>query len=410
MVARPVADDAAYGTRWSGLGRSGTVTLEAAEVIRVDLAFSDPVETAVGTHRRRPVVLVHLSGRGPDGVQLDGWGESAALVDTTYDAEDAASAFTTLEHELLPSLAARSGRSGALVPVGDLAPLLGDGTHPFAYSAVEMAVADLHLRAEQRSFAALLGVEGHRVAPGAVVGLPGSTEELIERCGRLASAGFVRVKVKIAPGAESVVARAARPLTGSGLLVQVDANGAYGDDAAERLSVFDGAGLVCIEQPLGRQDLEGHRRLAELVETPICLDESLDSPHSVVRAVETGACSVVCVKPARLGGIGAALEVIGWCAQHGVPWWIGGMFESGYARGVNRALAALPGGPLPGDLAPVATYLAGDLVPAVDGAIDPATGTLSLPVAAGSGMGPAPELASVRSQVTRRASVTVGTT
>jgi O-succinylbenzoate synthase len=44
------------------------------------------------------------------------------------------------------------------------------------------------------------------------------------------------------------------------------------------------------------------------------------------------------------------------------------MFESGYARSVNTALAALPGFVLPGDLAPAAGYLTEDLVsaPAVD--------------------------------------------
>jgi O-succinylbenzoate synthase len=384
--------------------------LDAADVLRVDLPFIDPIGTAVGTHRNRPLVLVRLRARRPDGTTVEGWGESAALADTTYDQEDAASTYTALVGDMVPTLAEASDRRGALPSVGDLADLVGDRAGAFAFSTVEMAVADAHLRAERRSFAGLLGVEHRRVAPGAVVGLPGSADELIARFDGLRSAGFVRVKVKVAPGVEAIVARAARSSVGTGLLVQVDANGAYGDDAAERLAELDSAGLVCIEQPLGRYDLEGHRRLAEVLETPICLDESLDSPRSVIEAVDSGACSIVCVKPARLGGIGAALEVVGWCAHHRVPWWIGGMFESGYARGVNRALAALPGGALPGDLAPPSTYLSSDLVPAVEGTRDPATGTLSLGVPEGPGMGPVPGPGRPGSPAARRTSVRVGAT
>ena len=48
---------------------------------------------------------------------------------------------------------------------------------------------------------------------------------------------------------------------------------------------------------------------------------------------------------------------------HGVPLWMGGMFESGYARGVNTTLAALPGFAWPGDLSPAGSYLGDDLVP-----------------------------------------------
>ena len=40
------------------------------------------------------------------------------------------------------------------------------------------------------------------------------------------------------------------------------------------------------------------------------------------------------------------------------------MFESGYARGVNAAVAALPGFSWPGDLSPARAYLGDDLVPA----------------------------------------------
>ena len=54
------------------------------------------------------------------------------------------------------------------------------------------------------------------------------------------------------------------------------------------------------------------------------------------------------------------------CRSGGIPLWMGGMFESGYARGVNTTLAALPGFSWPGDLSPAHSYLATDLVPPPD--------------------------------------------
>ena len=189
---------------------------------------------------------------------------------------------------------------------------------------------------------------------------------------------------------------------GPGIPVQVDANGAYGPDTLTGLHLVDGFGLLCIEQPLARDDLTGHVDLAASLTTPVCLDESLDSPGRVVEAVGLGACSVVCVKPSRLGGIGAALDVIDWCPTVGVPWWMGGMFESGFARRVLVTLAALPGPSFPGDLAPPAGYLAGDVVGPMVADRDPVTGRLHLVVHEGPGVAPEPDATAVDAMVVRR--------
>jgi O-succinylbenzoate synthase len=125
----------------------------------------------------------------------------------------------------------------------------------------------------------------------------------------------------------------------------------------------------------------------------------------VVGAVTSGACSVVCVKPARLGGVGSALDVIRWCADAGVPWWIGGMFESGLGRRVTTALGALPGTALPGDLAPPGTYLASDLVgPELTRRVA-ATGRLLVAVSDEPGMSPPPDPRAVEVHLVRRVEV-----
>src|SRR5664280_2091257 len=89
--------------RWSALGEGSRLRLTGAEVILVELDLRRPVGTAVGSHRRRPVVLAQLVAEGPGGRTV-GWGECAALADTTFDREDAGGAFKTLTQELLPRL------------------------------------------------------------------------------------------------------------------------------------------------------------------------------------------------------------------------------------------------------------------------------------------------------------------
>ncbi len=357
--------------RWAGLGRDRSVTLDSVELWTVELPFSDPVATARGVHRRRPLALVRVVGSaaGDTGV-VEGWGECAALVDTTFDDEDVDGSLAVLGHHLVPALfeQPRAGRR-VLPGPSELGGVRGVSPHaPLAFAALEMAVADAHLRAEGRSLAGLVGVEGRTVEPGAVVGMTDSVDELLARVGRLAGLGYSRVKVKIAPGwdVEPVAALAA---AFPHLRLQVDANAAYrtgegpGGDTGGHLAELDRFGLLCIEQPFDPVDLGAHAHLASRLSTPICLDESLDSPERVDEALALGACSVVCVKPARLGGLGAALSVIERCRRSGVPLWMGGMFESGYARGANTTLGALDGMSWPGDLSPSRSYLEDDLVP-----------------------------------------------
>ena len=358
--------------RWAGLGGEVGVAVDSVELWSVELPFADPVATARGVHRRRPLALVRLMGNVASGDTrpVEGWGECAALADTTFDAEDVDRSFEVLGHQLVPALFEQlaSGHHrlpgpAHLVGTRDAAP-----DAPLAFAALEMAVADAHLRAEGRSLASLVGVEGRTVEPGAVVGMTESVDELLARVGRLVSQGYSRVKVKIAPGWDmEPVAALARAFPH--LRLQVDANASYrpgdgpGDDTGGHLAGLDRFGLLCIEQPFDPADLGAHSGLATRLSTPICLDESLDSPRRVEEALALGACSVVCVKPARLGGLGAALSVIERCRRSGVPLWMGGMFESGYARGVNTTLGALEGMSWPGDLSPSRSYLTDDLVP-----------------------------------------------
>ena len=172
------------------------------------------------------------------------------------------------------------------------------------------------------------------------------------------------------------------------MLLQVDANTAYGLGDAPQLARLDPFGLLLIEQPLDEEDVLGHAALAALISTPICLDESIVSARAAADAIRLGACRIVNIKPGRVGGYLEARRIHDVCLANGVPVWAGGMLETGLGRAANVALAALPGFTLPGDTSASDRYYRTDITaPFVL-----ADGHLPVPAGPGIGVEPIPEL------------------
>ncbi|HZZ96502.1 MAG TPA: enolase C-terminal domain-like protein, partial [Jatrophihabitantaceae bacterium] len=180
---------------------------------------------------------------------------------------------------------------------------------------------------------------------------------------------------------------ALRERFGDGILLQVDANAAYTVGDARHLAGLDRFGLLLIEQPLDEEDILGHVELAKVMRTPVCLDESITSARAAADAIRLGACSIINIKPGRVGGYLEARRIHDVCVANGVPVWCGGMLETGLGRAANLALAALPGFTLPGDTSGSDRYYRTDItVPFVvqDGHLD-------VPTAPGIGVDPLPD-------------------
>ena len=342
------------------------VRFEEVELRRVALPLVSPFRTADGTTSVRDLLLVRVVG--PDG---EGWGECGALADPGYTAEYVDGALSVIRHYLAPALLAGEGVAVA--------------GHRMAKAAVEGAVLDATLRAEDRSLAAFLGATRERVEVGAAIGLTGSIPDLLDRVAAAVAAGYRRVKLKVEPGWDVQPLSAVRERFGHGVGVQVDANGSYSRDDIDHLVALDRFGLLLVEQPLPADDLLGHAALARRLETPVCLDESIESADDAAAAIALGACGVVNIKPARVGGYREARRVHDVCVAEGVPVWCGGMLESGIGRAAALAVAALPGFTLPADLAASDRYFAEDLTePFV---LDP-DGCLAVPTGPGIGVSP----------------------
>jgi o-succinylbenzoate synthase len=235
--------------------------------------------------------------------------------------------------------------------------------------------------------ASYLGAVVTEVDCGVSVGITSSIPALLEEVAQYVDQGYRRIKLKIEPGWDVAPLTAVREMWPD-IPLQTDANQAYQRDDAEHLAQLDGLDLLLHEQPLEQDDWYGHVLMSQACRTPICLDESIHSVMSADSALQFGACSIINIKPGRMGGYLAAKEVHDLCLVRGAPVWAGGMLETGIGRAANVALAALPGFTLPGDTSASDRYYRVDVT-------EPFVlqdGRLPVPTGPGIGVDPLPEV------------------
>lgn len=349
------------------------------ELRRIALPLVAPFHTSFGTETNRDILLVKVTT--PD---AEGWGECVALSQPVYSPEYVDGAQHVIEEYLIPTLLARPETAAA-----DVGPALEFiKGHPMAKAAVETAVLDAELRSLGVSFGSYLGATRDAVDSGVSVGIMASIPELLDTVAAYIDQGYLRIKLKIQPGWDIEPVKAVRERFGDDLLLQVDANTAYTVRDARHLARLDEFDLLLIEQPLAEDDILGHAELARQVGTPICLDESIESAKDAADAISLGACSIVNIKPGRVGGYLEARRVHDVCAAHGIPVWCGGMLETGLGRAANVALAALPNFTLPGDTSASDRYYHRDITPPF--VLE--DGQLRVPTGPGLGVEPIPDV------------------
>ncbi len=184
-----------------------------------------------------------------------------------------------------------------------------------ALAAIDTALWDLRCR---RS-----GQPLHRAAGGAREEIPLysteggwlhlSTEELVADAVAMQAQGFLGAKIKIgrphlSEDAERLAA--VRRAVGPAFEIMTDANQGFPlSEALRRARVLEEQGVAWFEEPLPADDLQGHARLAASTSVPIAVGESLYSLGQFKDYLTAGACSIVQVDVARIGGITPWLKV-----------------------------------------------------------------------------------------------------
>lgn len=332
--------------------------LARAELFDLRLPLVEPFIISGGaiTERRSLIVVLH------DEAGHVGYGECPPFELPFYSEETLGGATQLTRDVLLPRVVGQAFDSPEAV---DEALRTGVRGNPFAIAGVETAAWDLEAHRRGVGLAHLLGERlgespAASVPCGVALGIPEDrdpatlTRRVYEAVGR----GYRRVKIKVAPGWDSVAVNAARAgMAGVDLPLTVDANGAYRwpqDEGA--LRALDGAGLLYIEQPLAPDELVGHAELARTFATDICLDETLRSASHARQVVALGGPKVWNIKVHRMGGLSEFCRVYAVARESGARLWAGTMPESGIGSQAPLAAASLPGFVYPSDLEPSARW------------------------------------------------------
>jgi O-succinylbenzoate synthase len=342
----------------------------AVLVIRIDhlalreirLPLKEPFRISSGLVNDRRILLLELG----DGDGSSVWSECVAGEGPHYSPETIDTAWMAISEWILPRV-----RGVEFARPDEVNPALDRDFrgHNMAKAAVEMGVWAMDAVREGVPLAQrVAGAGGERrevrraIETGISLGIQADPAALVERAAAARDAGYRKIKIKIAPGADVEYVAAVRGALGPEAPLMADANSAYTLNDAAHLARLDDLDLVMIEQPLAHDDLVRHAELQRRLRTPLCLDESITSVARAEDMLTLGSGRVINIKPGRVGGFTQSVAIHDLCWAQRVPVWCGGMLESGIGRSYNVALASLPGFTIPGDLSPSARYWARDVV------------------------------------------------
>jgi O-succinylbenzoate synthase len=300
-------------------------------ITHVRVPLVEPFRISSGAVSEKDGIVVELHADG-----LTGYGESSPMAGSFYSADTPESSWKELCEAVAPAIAGAEfespedwNRALDAVPAGN-----------FTKAGVETAFWDLAAQRLNKPLHEMLGGTRTQVESGLAVGLYDDLSDMLRTVERYLADGYRRVKLKIEPGRDIEVVKAARNAFGS-IPLFIDANGAYSIRDIEIFRALDDFELMMFEQPFSGTALEELAELAAAVQTPVCLDESLDSVPQLRRAIELGSFRIANFKIQRVGGFYHALQMDQICRDRAIPAWVGTMPELGIGQAQGAALASL---------------------------------------------------------------------
>jgi O-succinylbenzoate synthase len=233
--------------------------------------------------------------------------------------------------------------------------------HRMAKATIETACWDLEAKRAGVPLWKHLGGVRSELACGVSIGIQETPEILLEKIRQEVDAGYQRIKIKIKPGWDlKIIERVRKEFPDIRLMG--DANSAYKLADVPLFQQLDHFNLMMLEQPLAHDDIFDHATLQRQIQTPVCLDESIQSAEDAAHAISLGSCKIINVKLGRVGGHSEAKRVERVTCDNEIPVWCGGMLESGIGRAHNIAMSTLANFTLPGDVSASARYWEEDII------------------------------------------------
>lgn len=320
---------------------------------QLKMKLKAPFTTSFGTFHDKDFLVLEAK----DETGIIGWGESVAFHSPWYNEETLQTNWHMLEDFLIPLLMNKEIQHPD--EVNELFKPIRKNN--MAKSTIEGAIWDIYAQQTKQSLAAALGGKKDKIEVGISIGIQNSIDDLVALVDGYVREGYKRMKIKIKPGWDVEVMRTLRE-TFPDVAFMADANSAYNLEDAATLKQLDAFHLTMIEQPSASDDIIDHATLQKLIDTPICLDESIHSLEDARKAVELGSTKIINIKIGRVGGLTEAKKIHDYCEANNIPVWCGGMLESGIGRAHNVALTTLSNFVLPGDTAGSNRYWEKDII------------------------------------------------
>jgi o-succinylbenzoate synthase len=220
-----------------------------------------------------------------------------------------------------------------------------------AVALVEMAILDRELHRERRSVTSLWAAQFDTPLL--------ATVSLLDESPWNVGPDVTRVRAKTSSVALGTLALERLRELSAPVLLDFNCGASSDDDVLELVRVVsDVASVIGVEQPYAVGNVVDSARLAEKLDVPLSIDEGIRSARDVGQIVRYGAAQIICVKPARVGGLANARTIVLAAREAGLRPYLGGFFESPYARHVHAQLAHNCVEE-PSDLAPVWVTLKG---------------------------------------------------
>jgi O-succinylbenzoate synthase len=336
--------------------------------VRVPLVEPFRISNGVVTEKDAIIVRIHADG-------LTGYGEASPMSGSFYSADTPESVWDVLRQVLVPAVLSRQPEE--MEQVNTLLQELGGS--PFALAGIETAFKDLEALRRNEPLFRTLGGEEKSVECGLAMGIYETIDDLLRSIDRHLHLGYKRLKIKIQPGWDREPLAEIRKRFGS-MLLMVDANCAYRRSDIDHLRTLDEFDLMMIEQPLAKEDLDGHAMLQSVLSTPVCLDESAEDIGRVKDAIQRGSCKIVNIKIQRVGGLTNAKAIHDVCDRMGTPVWAGTMPELGIGGAQTLHLGTLKNFAFPTDVEASARWFVEDII---DPVIEVHDGTITIPAGTG---------------------------
>lgn len=348
---------------------------------KMEMALKVPFETSFGVTRTKRFLVVEIHSK--DHV---GYGDCSAFAAPWYSEETNESAWYVINEFLIPTLFSYDEVPS---PEKMHEQVSWIRRNKMAKASIDCALWDLYAKEQNMPLSKALGGTREQIETGVSLGIQKSPEELVRTVEKYMKEGYRRVKVKIKPGKDLAYLSAVRKEFGN-IMLMADANSAYTLKDIELFKELDKLNLLMIEQPLADDDIVDHVKLQSVMNTRICLDESIHSAEDARKAIELGSMKTINIKVARVGGLTEARKIHNLCAEHGMPVWCGGMLDTGIGRAHNISVSSLPNYQFPGDVPASDRYYEHDFMsPSV--MIDK-NAMIEVPKKPGIGFEPVPEL------------------